>query len=347
MKIIEKKGNELKIKPESLDDLWVLSTVISENDSVKGITLRKVSIGDKAIEKTKVSKRPMFLEIMVEKTEFTENTLRILGTITNGPEDVARSEHHTFAVEPNHEITITKEWPKYQLDQINDAVNKKEVKILACLFNREEALIGRLEQNAFKTIANLKGNVAKKQFDQLESNFFSEILEQINQQIQNYNPEIIIFGSPSFWKSTMQREVENANLNIKPIYTTVSEITSAGFTELLQQKDVEIALSQVDAGKNQQLIDMFFAKLSKDEPVVYGIKDCVEAADAGAIEDILCSENCIREKREDNTFKELENIFLGVEKSQGKIHILSGKNDAVTRLDGIGGVAGILRFAIK
>lgn len=347
MKILKKTGNEIQVKPESIDDLWVLSTCIFESDTVKGTTLRKVTIGDKSVEKAKVSKRPMFLAITVEKTEFTENSLRILGSITDGPEDVARGEHHSFVLEPNQDITIVKEWPKYQIQQLEDAVNKKDTKILACLFNREEAIFGKLEQNSFRTIANIKGNVAKKQFDQLESNFFSEIIEQIKQQIENYEPEIIILGSPSFWQPTMKKEVDAADIKIKPIYTTVSEVTSTGFTELLQQKEVETALSNIDAGKNQQLIDTFFSKLSKDEPVVYGIKDCSEAGNSGAISELLCTDTYIRKKREESSFSELNELFLAVEGSQGKIHILSGKNDPAIRLDGIGGVAGILRFAIK
>jgi len=85
MKIIKKnlKKQELTLKIENLDDIWVLNQVIEPNDIVKGKTERKIKIGDSSDRNIKVVRKSIFLSIKVEKTDISENSeiLRVLGTI--------------------------------------------------------------------------------------------------------------------------------------------------------------------------------------------------------------------------------------------------------------------------
>ena len=76
------------------------------------------------------------------------------------------------------------------------------------------------------------------------------------------------------------------------------------------------------------------------------MKDCVAAAEAGAIETILCSENYIAEMREKGEFSAVEGIFRTVDTQKGTVHLLSGKSAAIVRLDGLGGICAILRYKL-
>ena len=62
--------NTVKLKIENLDDLWVLNTILDSKDIIRGKTLRKINLSDKNTEKSKVTKKPMFLAISTEKITF-------------------------------------------------------------------------------------------------------------------------------------------------------------------------------------------------------------------------------------------------------------------------------------
>ena len=59
MKILQKKQQTMTILPESLDDLWCLSSVIDTDDILAGKTFRKVTKGNKETEKTNTIKKPI------------------------------------------------------------------------------------------------------------------------------------------------------------------------------------------------------------------------------------------------------------------------------------------------
>ncbi|MBS3126517.1 hypothetical protein J4453_03705 [Candidatus Woesearchaeota archaeon] len=62
-----KKG-ELKAEIENRDDLWHLGQLIDPGDRVKGKTLRKIKLGEKDQRTMNVIKKPVFMELAVEKS---------------------------------------------------------------------------------------------------------------------------------------------------------------------------------------------------------------------------------------------------------------------------------------
>ena len=146
MKILHQnlKKGELKVEVETLDDLWYLSSIIDPKDLVKGKTLRKIKVGTKDQRASNAVKKPVFLKILVDKVGFskTSDSLRISGTVTEGPEDIAHGSYHTFNIEHKSVITIIKEkWLSYQLDKVKEASSTKMPKILICVFDREESYL--------------------------------------------------------------------------------------------------------------------------------------------------------------------------------------------------------------
>src|SRR3989344_1111829 len=110
-----KKG-EVKVLTQNLDDLWYLSTIIEPKDLVEGKTFRKIKAMASEEKSKDATKKPVFLRIEAEKTEFskTTNVLRISGVIKQAPEDIPLGEHHTFNIDENTTIAIIKgTWLKY------------------------------------------------------------------------------------------------------------------------------------------------------------------------------------------------------------------------------------------
>ena len=167
MKLIQdniKKGSA-KVKIETTDDLWYLSNLIDTGDLIKGKTLRKIKTTTKEERSGKVTKKPVFMEIKVEKVDFSKSasTLKVLGPITQGPEDIPKGTHHSFNLEENTIFTIIKEqWLQYQIEKIKEACQETTSNILICVLDREEAIFATLKKYGFSILSHLKGTVAKK-----------------------------------------------------------------------------------------------------------------------------------------------------------------------------------------
>jgi protein pelota len=179
------KKNEIKVRVESLDDLWTLNYVIEKNDLLKARTLRKIKIGDDADRQQKIVKKPVFLEIKVEKVEFAKYTsiLRVSGTVTQGPEDISLGSYHTVNVEENTEFELVKEkFLNYQLEKLKESFEDKSKKILICVHDREDAFFATMKKYGYEMLTTITGNVEKKsEATTSSSDFYMEIAKMIEE----------------------------------------------------------------------------------------------------------------------------------------------------------------------
>lgn len=353
MKLIHsdfKKG-EVKIKIENLDDLWYLNHVIEANDLVKGKTLRKIKIGQEGQRKQKITKKSVFLRILVEKVEFskTSNILRVSGIVKEGPEDVPLDSHHTFNIEENTIIAITKQhWLKFQIDKLKEASKETKSKILICVHDREEVYFALMKKYGYQMLSNIKGNVAKKADEQkIESGFYREIIKQLQEYDERYELNKLIIASPAFWKEDLMKELSDETLKSKIILATCSSVGENAINEVLRRPETEEALKQDRISKEFKIVEELFAEISKSNLASYGLKETKNAAEAGAVKTLLITDQFIQKMREQNKYREIEEIMKKVDNAKGDIIIVSSEHEAGKKLNGLGGIAAILRYKIN
>jgi len=353
MKIINKnlKQGMIKVKPETIDDLWSLSLLLNEGDIISGKTIRKISLGDKSNEKTKTIKKTVFLKIKLEKILFN-NSLKLLGIILEGPEDIPHGSHHSFTFYENDEIKIEKKWLNFQLKKIYDLEKKQDAKVIACIYNREEAHFAKLEQNKFKIISKINGDVEKKGDDSNKNNnFFKEIVNNIGTILNRYGAKNIIYASSHFWKKNLEKNMPQEMRKIS-IFVPINDCSEKGFSEILTRPEMQKALSDQQAIKDAKLVEEIFSLIAKEKEVAYGFNDTKKAAEMGAIKTLICTEEFISKKREEtdknpDAFKEVELLLELTESNNGEIRIITGKGEHVQKLDGLGGISAILRFRLE
>ena len=227
MKIISQnlKKNEVKVRVDSLDDLWYLSHIIEPGDTIKGQTLRKIRIGDKEQRRAEAVKKKVFMALEAEKTEFKEDMLRVGGNIIEGPEDVPKGSHHTFNFEEGTIATIIKKkWLKFQLDKLKEAVAFKQPAILICVLDREEAIFALSKRQGYQILTSIEGEVQKKEERVVaKGSFYEEIVKLLKEYSSRYKTENIIVASPAFWKEELMRKFsEKAGIFRRLLYETLS-----------------------------------------------------------------------------------------------------------------------------
>ncbi|MBI2208103.1 mRNA surveillance protein pelota [Candidatus Woesearchaeota archaeon] len=345
------KRGEAKIKVENLDDLWYLNQIIDAKDLVKGKTLRKIKIGLDNQRKQDSVKKPVFLLIEVEKLEFskTSNILRISGTVKEGPEDVPLGSYHTFSIEENSIITIIKQnWLRFQIDKLKEASKEARSKILICVHDREEAYFAMIKKYGYQLLSEIKGNVQKKaDVQKVESTFYKDIINQLEEYNKRYELSKIIVASPAFWKEDLMKQISSDELKSRIILATCSSVGENAINEVLKRPETEEALKQDRISREFKLVDELLAEIAKNSMASYGLEETKNAADAGAVRILLVTDSFIQEKRQENDYNKIEDIMKNVDRAKGDVVIISSEHEAGKKLNGLGGIAAILRYRLN
>jgi protein pelota len=347
MKKIKFDQKQAKLKIENKDDLWYLSQLIDPGDFIKGKTIRKIKIGKDTDRKQNITKKPVFLKIQVEKLEQTNDSLRALGIITEGPDDIQKGEHHTFNLEQNTTFILEKpNWLSYQLERLKEATTEKKSRVLIVVLDRSEASFALLKTYGYELLSEMKGKVQKKDEEQKkESTFYKDILEKITDYIKRYDIIKIIVASPAFFKEDLLKQA-NEEIKEKTIFATCNSTGKNGINEVLRRPEVKAALAQDRIAKEIGLVENLLVEISKDNLAAYGLKPTDDAANAGAIAHLLLTDNFIQQQRQKD-YKKIDNIMKLTDKMKGHITIISSDHDGGKKLDGLGGIAAILRYKLS
>lgn len=350
MKIIYRniRKGELKVLVENLDDLWYLSQIISKGDLVKGKTVRKIKL-ERKDQKTAIKKKPVMLLIEVEKVEFSKysDSIRISGKIAEAKKDIPKGSYHTIELKVNSNIFIKKDkWLNYQLKRIEEASKEFKAKILIVAFDREEASFALLKKYGYDLLSEVKGTVAKKQdLEKKESQFYKQIVKEIKNYVKKYKIDNLIIASPAFWKEYLLKEMDE---DLKEIITlaTCSDTGKKGIEEVLKRDEVKNVLKQDRIIKEVSLVEELLKEIAKGKLAAYGTKEVKKAAEYGAIKTLLVTDKLIHKLRQQDKFEKLENIMKLTEVKKGEVHIVSTEHESGKKLQGLGGIAAILRYQI-
>ncbi len=88
-------------------------------------------------------------------------------------------------------------------------------------------------------------------------------------------------------------------------------------------------------------------EISKDGPVVNGLKQVKQVVGAGAVKVLLITDSFIQKQREKEKYEEIDEMLNLVESMRGTINIISSDNDAGKKLDGLGGIGALLRYKLN
>ena len=346
-----KKG-EIKILTQNLDDLWYLSTIIEPKDVVQGKTLRKLKVISSDEERSKTAaKKSVFIKIEAEKIEFSNYTsiLRVSGVIKSAPEEIPLGEHHTFNVDDNTSITIIKQqWLKYQIDKLKEACSEKKSSLLICVHDREEAYFALFKKYGYEILTHIQGEVQKKREENIKKeNFYLTIINKLREYVERYKIKQVILASPAFWKEDLMKELKDNELREKILLATCSSATKNGIDEVIKRPEVREALKQERTAKEINKVEELLSEIAKTALAVYGLKETENACLIGAIKELLITDIYIQKSRNENFYNIVENIMKTVDKMKGEVEIISSEHEGGKKLDGLGGIAAILRFKAR
>ncbi len=343
MQIVEENlrnnEGEIKLLPETLDDLWHLRFIIERGDVVFAVTKRATQSNDKLrSDKEMVTVR---LGIEVEKVEFHRfaNRLRITGKIVAG---IDESGYHTINVTVGKEVSIIKRWKEEQLKRIREAVEaSKRPEVLILTLEEGEAVAGVLRQWGVEEIFDVRMGYGKDGGGGREA-FFAEVASKLESCEFRY----LIIAGPGFAKRDFYEYLREKIPEIakKAMVVDTSSIGMRGFVEVLKRKVVDRIVGEIRLAEEAEYLDRLLEGIAKGERVAYGLDEVKKAHSYGAIEVLLVADEFLIQERER---WDIDEFMRSVENMGGKVVIMSSEFEPGKRLMSLGGIAALLRFSIE
>lgn len=345
MKIIkvDRKNNWFEVVPESLDDLWHLERLIEKGDLVSGKSERKIK---PKTEGEKAFRKDIFVEISAEEAAFHEASgqLRVNGIIVSGkPEEyVELKSHHALGIEAGYKIKVRKRalknWQVEKLEQAKKAAERG--KMLAVVLDDEAADFALLKDAGIEHKGKIFAGKEGKQYGAQEKGSGNKYFDEVLAKAQELGADKVVFAGPGFVKMNLQKYIHDKKIKMQAFFESTNSVGATGINELVKSGKLDRVAEELQMAGEMKLVEALYAEIGRNSGLVaYGVAEVGRAVEAGAAETLLVAERFLLANR-DNA----ERIMEAAEKNRGKVHIISSRHDAGKQLEGLGGIAALLRY---
>ena len=350
------KHNTVLITPENLTDLYLISQVIEVNDQVYGQTTRRVRTpGKESREGDKGERVKVYLGIQVLEVDFQDSEvdqrLRIKGRIISGPEDViSLNSSHTINISLNQTFTLRKiQWFDYHFSLLakSEAANRPLIGVVA------------IEPGLFTIakITNFKIHILFQDRDQIpgkqsqakvrsasETNFFKKILSLMKNYFSDESLKNIVLAGPASYKSKFAIFLQEEWRNSNKVFLVEDLSSALAVNELVNRQTLQKLAGEYQIMEESSLLTDFEIRLNKDfNTICYGLDQCTQAAEQGAIESLLIVDRLFKSDTEHDAVIQLMDQL---DKTRVKYYIVDYKSENGKIIQNFGGVLGILRYAL-
>lgn len=346
IRFIDPKTRTLKVIPEILDDLWHLEQIIEKNDLLSGSTDRKIKGKD---ENQKSQRIKLFVTIQVETAEFHRfsGVLRVNGTITEGkPADqIEIGAHQAIEIQLGEPVSLQKaEWKEHQIQRLKKAEQATEKKpVLLCVLDDESATFAFLKEFDLEP----RGMVhADKNSKHLQNDDASEnaYFQRITDKILELKPDKTVIAGPGFSKENVQKYWNKKSIKIpgNVFFESTNSVGITGLNEIVKSGALTRLVQETKIAQDAALMERFLKEIGTDSGLaVYGENEVQEAIQLRAVQELLISDQLLREKLS------IQPLMQEAEKQKATIHIFVSESDPGKQLQGFGGIVAILKFKTK
>lgn len=340
MQLLDKDNLIFELRSEVLDDLWVLSQFIVPGDLVFATTERKVKIGGE--NSTKQVTKLIFVELLVTKSSFESENLRVSGEIQNETEFTTKGQAHTLTFRINDKIKVQKsQLLKFEQKMLDNSLESKKSKNFLVLFDKDELVAVEFTSFSFSVLFEKRNLGSKKYYSQdiNENEEKFKILEEFLKR--EYNT--VIFAGPGLWKENLKKYVKDRT---GQDITTFNwpDVNSSAASKVIKSINEKGILNDNQLAQENEYIGKLLENINKGMKYVYGYNNTVESVQTGSVEVLLLTTKFMDKKREDGTYLEINDLMRTVEQLNGDLVIVNSKNESGKVLDGLGGIGAILRY---
>lgn len=339
------KTGEIRLRADTLDDLWHLRHIAAPGDLVEGRTYRRDDSATSDTSKpTRGEKHPVTLGVRVESVEFQPFTdrLRISGKIETGPGDFG--QYHTLTVEPQDDIKIIKQrWRNHELFRIREAVAAtKNPRVAVLSIEEGEALIAFVHAYGVKEVSTVEARGSGKSYQKTagRQEFFGDVLREYKMAIEGQKVPVVMVG-PGFTKDDFLKfSKERARgLLDDAVVDSTAHGGWLGVQEALRRGTIARVVASHRLAEETALLEKLLEEVAKDGKATYGPKQVGEALKKGAVEVLLVADSIVRKP-------DIDELMERAAEQKVRTSVVSTDGEAGKRLEGLTGIAALLKFRV-
>lgn len=352
------KHNILLITPENLTDLYIISQIIDEHDQVYGQTTRRVRTpGKESREGDKGQRIKVYLGISVLEVEFQDSTvdqrLRIKGHIISGPEDIiSLNSIHTINISINQSFSLQKPaWHEYHFKLLKKSESSHRPVIGVIAIEPGLFTLAKIDNFKITVLIQERDQIPSKQTQAKirsasETNFFKKILNLMKNYFTGEEIKNIVLAGPAHYKnkfnSFLQEEWRNHNKII-----LVEDLSSAlAVNELIARQTLQKLAGQYQIIEESTIVTEFEKRLAQNfDLVCYGIDQCFQSAEQGALDSILILDTLFK-SRDEKEKETVSKLMDQIDRTRVNYFIVDNKSENGRIIQNFGGILGLLRYAI-
>lgn len=338
---------------EDLDDLFTLRRIIEINDTIITDTTRSIKQKSEFSRPDKGERVKIRILLRIETIKFdgTVDRIRIGGTILNSDNQlVPKGVHHSISIKVDDMIILEKkQWKKIQADILKSSGN--DTIYLLVSIDTQEAAIALVTGTHVKIIPNIYSGQSGKRFQGSKminaniDNFFEEIQRGIRSvtNLHSQKQMLILFGPGETKRRFFNFLTKDSSENIT-ILEGIDVAGEDGIFVSLRSASLKELLKASKIGIVSSLLDKLIYLIHKSDPkYAIGVNEVRNAVENKSIENLIYS-NSILEKLDEVEFIDLLNSTEAV---GAKIYGVDASTDIGLRVSSLGGIVGLLRFAIR
>ncbi len=341
---VDERNAFFEVIPENTEDLWHLEKVIENGDVVSGSSTRKIKGKN---EGEKAERIPIFVEVQAETVEFHEfsGQLRVNGLVVGGkPEDLIEiKSFHALEIEAGKKISVKKpalkKWQVERLEQAKKSGSRE--RLLAIVLDDEAAELAWVKETGFEVKARILSGKEGKQFGGGSDK--KKYFEELTKKAMDLKPEKVLVAGPGFTKDELKKFVADKRLKLEASYESTNSVGETGLNELLREGKLDKVAQEVSLTRETRAVEEVLAHVGKGDGLAeYGLKEVGKALQGGAVEKLLVAEETLFAQR-----VLVENLMDEAHRQRLEVKVIGAQHEAGRKLQGLGGVAAVLRYKFR
>jgi protein pelota len=333
-----KDRNSLKLKVETLEDLWSVQRILFKGDALQSESMRRF----RSTEDDTGELKEVMIRIIIEKSELDKNAqrLRVTGKIIEGRplEYVKLNTYHTLNVGPKETIEITKnDWPEYLMHSIEEAVKNSGKRRLAIIAMDDEKampayVLGYGIEFLDPIYSKLSKRMTPKDFTEREGQYFMKVIDLASKM----NTDLVVIAGPGFTKDNLKKFFEEKEMQKKMIkrlmFMHTSNVEKSGVFELIKSDQMSELLSKEQVRSEFKMMEDFLKAVSVGR-AWYGAKvqGAIESQEA---QRLMVNDRMLSDER-------IKKLLNEAEAKGIHITIFNSGDEVGEQLQAFGGIAAI------
>lgn len=333
---------------ENPDDLWVLRRLIEPGDSI-------ITKSSRVIKKEDEYSRPdrervkVTIALLVENVSLDNSVdrLRIRGRITEASDDsISTAGTHSVSISAGYGLTLKKkDWTPLHTHILNSAKQTGR-RFLIVTVDRREAGIGLLSGSHLEILSSMESGAGGKGAKEIDIDPFIQKIVGVLRNSWREGDVIIIAGPGNVKLKLANRIGSDPDLKRNCIVVDGFDLAGAdGVRGMLKFEGFQKVANDSLLVEVQGVVDELIKRMAKnDDRVAYALPRVKEAADAGAVERCVVSEDVFAHGvNEEDVVTTLNEI----EARGGTVYMCDSSLEMGKQVSSFGGIVAILRYSLK